>query len=146
MSSNYNKFAARTILLQQVLFVPILLSYSLAVIFESGLILFGLLFQLILAFVQILLSIWHVVTHRSTFHKKHLRNTIFYFFGVMIAFFIIAIISIDSLAIVGAILCFCIIPTLVAGFFIYKSKQLKDDPNFPPAPEYTYSDDLLDDF
>lgn len=146
MSSYYNKFAARTILLQQVLFFPLLFSYSLALIFESGLTLFGLLFQLVLALVQILLSVWHVSKYRSEFHQRHLKYSIFYLLAVVITFFILAVIGNDNLAFTAAILCFCIIPTLIAASFIYQSKRLKDDPNFPPVPEYTPSDDLLDDF
>lgn len=146
MSSNYSAFASRSVFFQIALFLPMLLFYILPFFSEPGVLLLGLFFQLTLALAQISLSVWHVSKYRSDFHKKHLKYTLFYGLGIVFTFFVLAIIGNDDLAIVAAVLCFCILPIIAAALFIYKSHCLKNDPNFPPAPEYTSSNDLLDDF
>jgi hypothetical protein len=146
MSSYYNTFASRSVFFQTALFLPMLLFYILPFLAEPGLLILGLFFQLILALAQILLSVWHVSKYRSAFHKKHLKYTLFYGLGIVVAFFILAAIGNDTLAIIAGILGFCIIPIIAAALFIYQSHNLIKDPNFPPAPQYTSSNDLLDDF
>jgi len=134
MSSNYNTFASRSVFFQIALFLPMLLFYILPFLAEPGVLLLGLFFQLTLALAQISLSVWHVSKYRSAFHKKHLKYTLFYGLGIVITFFILAIIGNDDLAIVAAVLCFCILPNNCGSSFYIQESLPKKRSLFSACP------------
>lgn len=146
MSSHYNLVASRVLLLQKVLLYPLLLLYGIALVFETGFLIFALLFQALLALVQLLVSLSHLIQYQSSFHKKHLLYSLLYFVALVSLFGILAAMEVaDSMAAGVAIVCFCLLPTVAAYFFIQKSQQLLLDPNFP-TPSLLDNQNILDDW